>query len=1073
MSRLVFTLHDLDQATAPRHMRQGSLTVSQNTRATKTGPRRKRRGFARTAVSTYTFPVAADDTDSSPSATMQELSPGGVMFRDASDNIWARRSDGGQAWFRGEHRRPGVSVRHTAFAEHKTIKPMCLAVGSQVWTFALTAGTVGAVPTTEPTYESVMVTIENSDGTVIAAPRTHVDATGNSIANYVAVYHSVASKVYVLTVYRNTVIKVFSLSTSAGNLGEVVDVQATYLTTADTKWNCIDAIYDTSLNRVVVASSSWNEAAANTVRIHHGVLNTATNAEAASPTPGDAELWNPGTTGAYLGSGVSFLQGQPFADNKIRYVYWTKGDATQDAVLVLQEVLNASTLAEIDNRVLLNLGSTRYTLEHAGVCCGFYDSGTDESVVFAELMYPAVAGEETSNPTGDGNSFNALVMYAKLNNTTFALTTKTGVSSPGQGSWLASKPFQGADSKWYVLMGVDSGTNGYQRAFHVRRAEVGVSRLNPDGARIVAQIFWPSASFRGHRWRGQISASPEVINNSWGWAPTCAAITGGVKIALGQTGETPQSHAIDVVTIDFTATFSRGIQLYDDLVLYPGGVPVVAGPRTPAHDLTPLVFPVRPPRVSAAGSSGALGAVLVTTSFRFRDHTGRITRSTSYPAPASLVFNSAGTRTLAVRTCQHIGLGEVEIEIWSTVPAGTSLHLQAVVPNDPSAKEMTVGVDPANFRDDTETLPATAQGSLVPTPVPPCRLVATYGDRVIVSGTPVEGEFLFSQTAEPGFGPLFNTEGLVQTWIGQGPINAMAAVDLNTFAFFRPAQIGAVQGPGPPDTGGAYGSILEINTAKGVSPSATRGGLVFQTPMGVVFQDAASGRLCVLEPGLRVEEMPPGIEDTAQAARLVAGGLMESEGTVWCGWSTGLITPIDLRHPDEGAASRWGNWHLWTSSALVASAPVGFVHNASGPLWLQADGSWRAYKTTGQLFQDTNAASAQVDVLQDLEMGLLAPDGHHGEVLVSDLQVLGTYLSASSVKMTTTDDAGTPEDHAVTLSSPFNYSWRPGNLLRVQEFKLRITEQAGSTGEGFEIDSVGVEFQPAGRMKRLATVRVI
>jgi hypothetical protein len=1073
MSRVVFTLQDLDQATAPRHLRQGSLTVSQNTRATKTGPRRKRRGFARTVVSSYTFPVAADDTDSSPAATMQELSPGGVMFRDASDNIWARRSDGGQAWFRGEHRRPGVTVRHTAFAEHKTIKPMSIADSSgNVWTFALTAGTVGAVPTTQPSYESITWTIENSDGTVIAAPRTRVDGTGNSIANYVAVYHPVASKMYVFVVYRNTVINIFSLSGSPGNLGAVLD-DTTYLTTATAKWNCVDAIYDTQRNRVVVAASSWNEGAANTIRVHHGVLDTATNAEAASPTPGDAELSDPGTTGVYLCSGVSFLQGQPFTDTKVRYVYWTKTSTNQDSIAVKQEVLNASTLAEVDKRALISLGATRYTLEHAGVCCGYYDSGTDESMVFAELMYPAIADEETTNPTGDGNSFNALTMRAKLNNTTLALTALTGTSAPGQGAWLASKPFQGADSKWYVLMGVDSGTNGYQRAFHVRRADVGMSRLNPDGARIVAQIFWPTASFRGHRWRGQIPASPETITNAWGWAPTCAAITGGCKIALGQTGETPQSHAIDVVTIDFTASFSRGIQLYDDLILYPGGVPVVAGPRTPAHDFVPLVFPVRPPRVSAAGSSSALGPVLVTTSFRFRDHSGRITRSTSYPDPASLVFNSSGTRTLAVRTCQHIGHGEVEIEIWSTIPGGTTLHLQAVVPNDPSAKEMAVAVDPANFREDTETLPAAAQGALVPTPVPPCRLVAIYGDRVIVSGTPTEGEFLFSQTLEPGFGPLFNIEGLAQTWTGQGPINAMGAVDLNTFGFFRRAQVGAIQGPGPPDTGGVYGPILEINTSKGVSPSATHGGLVFQTPFGIVFQDAASGRLCVLEPGLRVEELPPGAEDTAIFSKLVAGGLVESEGTCWFMNHTGGISVIDLRHPDQGAASRWGNWHIWTSSALTASASVGLVDTADGPLWLQADGSWRTYKTSGQLFQDTNAAGSQVDVLISLTTGLMAPDGHHGEVIVSDLQVLGTYLSASSVRVTTTDDAGSSENHDVTLSSPFNHSWRPGNLLRVQEFSLTIAEQAGSTGEGFELDSVGVEFEAAGRMKRLATGRVI
>ena len=152
---------------------------------------------------------------------------------------------------------------------------------------------------------------------------------------------------------------------------------------------------------------------------------------------------------------------------------------------------------------------------------------------------------------------------------------------------------------------------------------------------------------------------------------------------------------------------------------------------------------------------------------------------------------------------------------------------------------------------------------------------------------------------------------------------------------------------------------------------------------------------------------------------------------------------------------------------------MGAIENASGPLWLQANGSWRTYKSTGQLFQDTNAASAQVDVLMSMTTGKLAPDGHFGEVLVSDVAIMGTYVSASSVRVTTTNGAGTPENHDVTIASPFDYGWRPGNLLRDKEFTLTLAEQAGSTGEGFEFDSVGFEFQPAGQMVRAPTTRII
>jgi hypothetical protein len=1074
MSRIVFTLSDLDQATAPRHMRQGSLTISQNTRSTKNGPRRKRRGFARTAVSSYKFPVAADATDSSAAATMQELSPGGQLFRDASDNIWARRSDGGQAFFRGEHRRCGVTARNAGFPEHKTIKPMSIAVGTQVWTFTLATSETSSSPTAEPLYGTIWLTIEDAAGTVVRGPIQYPAFT-TGMANYAAVYHPGQSKVYIFTVYRDRVVNVFSISAAAGNIGDVIDTQTTYHDDADAKWNCVDAIYDTTLAQVVVAHSSWNEAGAVTVKVRHGKLNTSGNTESSGT---NAESYNSGITGAFIAGGVSFLQGQPFTDGKVRYVYWVKQDVatSQDAIQLVQSIVNTTTMAEVQDDVLHTGGSTRYALEHAGVCVGFYKAATDETVVLAELMYPAIADEETTNPTGLGNSFNAQTIRVKFNNTTLASTVQTGTGAPAPGSWLASKPFQDTDGNWYVLTGVDSGTDGWQRAFHVRRADVGYTRLAPHAARIVAQIGWPTASFRGHRWRGQLPASPQFITNAWGWAPTVAAITGGCKVALGQTGETPQSHAVEIVTIDFAASFGQGVLVYDDHVLYPGGVPAVAGPRTPAHDLVPLLFPVQAPRLTAAGSSSALGACLVTSSFRFRDPSGRVTPSTSYPDPASLVFNSTGTRTLRVRNLQHIGHGLAEIVLWASEPGGTSLHIQTVIPNEPSSAETAIDVDPQNFRTDTEQLPASAEGALLPNPVPPCRLVANFAERIVLAATPSPGEFLYSQPFEKGRGPEFNIEGLSQTWTG-GDIAAMSPVDLNSLALWRQNRVAVVQGPGPPAAGGAFGTILELKTEKGIGSSATRGVVTIQTPLGAVFQDFASGRLAVVAPGLRVDELPPGIEDSIAAARLVGGGLVESEGAVWFLTSSsgaGGLFVLDLRHPDETKASAWGNWHTLASTAITETVPVvGLVEVSGGPLWLQANGSFRSYKTTGQLFQDTNNAGSQVDVLQDMEMGLIAPAGHHGEVLVSDLQVLGTYLSASSVRLTTTNDAGTAENHDVTISDPFNYSWRPGNLLRVQEFKLRITEQAGSTGEGFVFDSLGVEFETAGKMKRLATTRIV
>ena len=626
MARVTYVLSDLDQETAPRHLRQGSLTVSLNTRSTKTGPRRKRRGFARQAISTFSFPIPADDDDSSPSATMQELSPGGAMFRDANDNIWARSSDGTTAYFRGEHRRCGVTAKDSGFQQHKTIKPMSLNVGTEIWHFCLGTTETGSSPTSEPVYDSIFFTREDASGTVISGPTRLADVTGNSITNYVAVYHPANAGVWVFMVYRNTVIHSRRIPTSTGippSSGTV------FATTANAKYNTVDAIYNTTEAKVMVVATSWNEAnfgGGDVMFARQSHLNTATGAEANGVTVTSSD----NIAGAYLTGGASWLQGQPFSDGKARYVYWKKNNPVQDNLELRHVTVTAATNATAADTLILTAVSTRYTLEHAGVCTGYYTAATDVSTVFSQIIFPGTADEETSNPTGVGNSFNQVVARTTFNNATLATSSQDACL----GSWLASKPFQGADSKWYVLTGVDSGVDGYQRAFHVRRADIGFTRVSPDICRIVGQIFWPDASPSAHRWRGNLGASPPTITNSWGWAPTQAAITSGAKFALGRTGETPQTHAIHIVTVDFGAAFSPGVQVYDDLIVYPGSVPVVAGPRSPAHDLTPLIFPIRPPRLTAAGSSSALGAVLVTVSFRIRDPSGRITRSTSSRTPS-------------------------------------------------------------------------------------------------------------------------------------------------------------------------------------------------------------------------------------------------------------------------------------------------------------------------------------------------------------------------------------------------------------------------------------------------------
>lgn len=1031
-----------DQSKGTRHLPLGAFATLQNTRQLKTGQLRKRRAFHRQTVS-----LSNQTTESVTNGTVFDGLgyAGGGLFRDNVDNFWALTSDRTSAYWRGRLPRLHPTLRAVGHTDNKTHKALAVLVGTDVWAFSL--GDSGVNFSLDQQYRRIHMSVyDAASGVRRAGPvgfAGFIQAT-----NYCAVYDG-SRYIWLFTVNAGrfvTSVKIDSLSpTTAPTYAAYYDGGADFVA------NCVDAVKIGSAIYVVV--TSYNSGAAKGLKTRHSILDQGTGAETAGAVESASYVPANQAITCQINNGPSFLEAQPGAGHGFGYyAFWTIGSTDSKAALKLIK-FNLTTLAVSSTTVIgTEFNAAVLGTAHAGLVSGFYDSADGHCVTFSYVY-------RNLDPTYQIGITRHEVTPGGATNTTDVIA---------YGAALASKPFRDTTSgKWYLLTQFDDTEDkNLQRAWHVRQAD----RTGPLVRNIVSQVGWGRGSAAHHMWQTDTTGwTTSLLTQSTPFCPAVGLLSGKFYAGI-ELGDSAYKTAPQLLILDTAPAYSPPANIGGNLLVYPGGVPQIVGPADMCRDLAILMGPTVAPTQGSAGTGTDLDPVLVTYCYRMTTADGRITRSPFYPEPASLVYKDGGTPTLVLQPLWHIGRdgAGAEVEVWATVPGGVNLHLQFIFPNVPDATTLTLAIDPEAWTELGEPQPV----SLVATPPPPCRVVAPFKDRLFISGTDTDGELWYSQPFEEGLGVELNSEGLRQVLRGSA-VNAAAPIDWNSFALFRRNGITIIQGNGPGGDGGAYETV-DVHTAQGVEKSATTGQVVVPTSRGIFFQGAGDGRVQLLTAGLQVVEGGQPVDTVALGALLTAGLEVVSDGATWLQFSDGTTVAIDQRNPTQVAPmGELGAYHVWTSTALTAASAysVGLVDAGGTPIWLSAAGHIRRPKVSGDSNQWQDDGSSAADVLTKWRTGKVAPAGSQVEVLVSEVELLGTHVGASSCRLTVINDDDTSETHDVTSSSPVNYSARPGNCLRTQEVEVQFEELTSST-EGPVFDGFSVEFRPQGT-KRLATGRVI
>jgi hypothetical protein len=1045
LPRVTFTFDGAatDQSRGIRHLPLGAFAELRNTRQVKRGSLRKRRAFHRQAV-TLTNLSTESVTNGTSFDGLGYAS--GALYRDNQHNFWALSSDRTTAYYRGNQVRVHPRLRAAGHSDNKSHKAISIIAGTDVWLFSL--GDDGINFSRDQQYRRLTYSVfDAATGVRKVGPVGMV--TGAPYLNYCVVYDGSAS-VWVFTVAQGRYVISHQINTASPTAPAATGT-IYYDGGVDAVMNCVDATLIGG--SIYLAFTSYNPAAGKGLTTRHSKLNAAGGNESTGVT--SVALYVPANQAltCQVNNGPSFLEAQPGTNGY--YAFWTVGSADAKAALKLCK-FNLTTLAVVSlDTVGAEFNAALLGTAHAGLVSGFYDPADGHALLFAHIFRQS-----------DSTHSARLVRYDHNPGGVTASTTVMGF-----GSTLASKPFKDtATGHWYILTQYDDTENkSLQRAWHVRL----VDRAGPITKNIVTQVGWGRGAAAFHMWQSDLTGfTTSFVTQSAPFCPAVPLLSGkfyaGIELA-----DTVWKTAPQVLILDTAAAYSPPAKLAGNLLVYPGGIPQVVGPADSARDLAVLMGPSVAP-TAGVGAGTNLAACLVTYSYRYRTSDGRITRSPLYPQPASLVWKDGGGSTLSLQPLWHIGRdgNGAEVEVWATIPGGTALFLQFVLPNVADASVLTLSIDPTMWTALGEPQPV----GLVATPPPPCRVVATFKDRLFLTGTDADGDLWYSQPLEEGTGVELNSEGLRQVIRG-GAINAAAAIDWNTFALFHRDAVTCLQGRGPDGNGGAYETV-DLHTAHGVEKTSTTGHVVVPTSRGIFYQSAEDTRIQLLGPGLQVVEASQGIETVVTAATipapiLTAGLEVVNDGGTWLQFADGSTCVLDHRNPSQAAPlGELGAWHTWTSAALAAADAysVGLVDAGGTPVWLSFAGHIRRPKTGADANPWQDDGGAVSDVLVKWKTGKVAPAQMHVEVLVSDVQLLGTHVGVSSCRLQVINDADVAENHDVTTSSPLNLSARPGNCLRTQEVEVSFEELSSST-EGPVVDGFCVEFRPQGQ-KRLATGRV-
>lgn len=1006
----------------------GTLTAPVTaTRLIVTGQNSTGTSTMRTFAVTFAGDGTDPDFDELTGSGYTELSPwaGGLMFRDDTDRTWLLDRDAETAYSRDQLRRVFPQMFGAGHVGAKQNKPWAVLVGTDIWMFSLHTGTPSLVA---GAYDASGYELTVLDGLDLTVKFTSTRINVTDIDNFAVVYDG-SQYVWLFFVANGTTITAHKWDTA--NIGGSY-TQTTYLTSTGATFQCIDAARLPHGEIAVVATSVNGHA----LRVVHSYLDASTGQADTSPAAVTINA-TAITPSAICCGGVSIFENQTDSATTWRYAYWQSDPADAAKVDLLMKTITGSTLA-VASTTTLRSKVPAFTNDTAvmGQVCGYRDDVTG-------TVYWAGQLREDTSATTNGLAFNQAVENASVGG---SITTV-------QGCWLASKPFKRADGDWYYLTGYDDGEDfALQRSMHVR----------PFGAtHVIAQI--------GYSEMGPAYALPDTdtVNAS----PAIAVIyrnlpfvTPVVQVPAGRlvagaliAGDTMASGQVNALTLDFDATYSRAAIVPGDALVYPGGVPQIAGPRDDLHDLSPLHGP-NLATAASLGSGGALGTFTTCYLYRFIDASGRVYRSPVSPSTTH-AFLDSGTRSLTVRNLLHIGRGTAFIEVYGSTATDSTPRLQHIIPNDPTTLTTTFNVNPARWSGTTEAVYTTG-GGLVNFPPPACRCVAAWRDRVYLSGTGVDGEVWYSHEAETGIGVRLSPILRANWGNADGAIYGMEVVDWNYMALFRRAGVAVISGPGADGRGSGNYIVQALKTRCGTTAPFS----LVSGPAGAYFQNAADGLIYLVTAGLRVMDVSGGVADHLSGVTVTAAGHIVGASQVWFALSDAKWVVLDYKFPTQDQPA--GQWYRWLSDGLDSYC-VGIVEESDGSItWLQANKALRRIRTTGNTFTDQDAGENDDPILMKLKTGKMPIAGAQGEVAVERIKFLGQHVGASTLNVAVTPDSGSAENHPVSTTSPIDYVVHPGQCLRIQELELTIEETA-STTEGFVFDTVSVEFNPRNHGKRL------
>jgi hypothetical protein len=625
---------------------------------------------------------------------------------------------------------------------------------------------------------------------------------------------------------------------------------------------------------------------------------------------------------------------------------------------------------------------------------------------------------------------------------------------------LASKAFQ-YNGAVYVNVAYQSPNNGSQSTY-----------FTIDGSgRVVAKIF--------------PGLCGGLIQNSDSILPECPAIAPGIfkftNLIRGTVntvgGQVVALLGVNATKLDFADTnHFLSESLNGDLYTIGGILQVYDGAQYVEHG-----FHVYPEAIvatpSASGGSMATGAYNYVFTYEWVNNNNQNDISAPSFAIAVNVTGPTGSVQFTIPTLRLTKKSRVKIVVYRTTATGTILYrvTSALVPlyNDPT-------VDTVTFTDTLADASVTSNGAMYTQPLnvnagnpvlpnsapPSCSLIATFDDRIILSGLDDPYSWWMSEQAIPGAPAQFAAALAQRLDPDGGSITALVRMD-DKLVFFKSNAIFYISGSGPTATGD--GSQL---TTPALIPSGEVGCIsqnaVVLTPIGILFQSANG--IYLLDRALNVTYKGAPVEKYTSPNQL---GLTITSATLvpnqWAIFTTtsGTALVYDFFYDQ---------WSTFTNHAAVDSD----LYLGQGNVLVWASPSGQVYKQTPTTFTD-----AGVPIVFDMTM-LLQFAGLQGYQRIYHLFLLGQFKGSPNGSHILNcwgafdfDDAFTalssiPVDGTLGMSlfgssSPFGnetpfggvgpgqsvFQFRLDVVRKCQAMKLRVTDSQAAPGdEAFSLSAL-------------------